>query len=216
MDPLISNRELVKKDLKPETQSFNRSTPNISSKPTDLFDDKNKNRQRKEGHNLTQGRKENHHTARKRNTEITNDRYWDNEGNYAEDNEESGFKNVHPDDISSHIDLRDTPLNGTEERNNNINVRRDVARRTPQSPLSNEDVIAEKKISSQLDENVAQETNMINTDSPPTPLPSPNTNQTATVVDAVAGTSASVAVNSFLKFSIQNILQVRKFPCVNR
>ena len=214
MESLIDTRESVTKSGKPETQSSSRPNTNISFKTNDPLEDKNKSRHRREDINTLQAKKEIRRSTRYQSKESSNDTYWSNEANYIEDNDET--ENVHEDSVGSNVELSNTHSNGLEERNNNINVRRDIHRRPLQPSFILEDGIRSKKTSPNMDENISQDNLQINTESPPTPLPSPsNTNQTTATVDAVAGTSASVAVNSFLKFSIQNILQVETYLCLD-
>ena len=208
MESLI--QESVTKSRKLESQSSSRPNTNVSLK-NDLSEDKNKNRQGREEINTIQAKKEIRRSTRYQNKDSSNDAFCDNELDYTEYNEEAGVDNVNEDDIGSNVELPNTHSNGLSERNNNNNVRRDIHRRPGQPSFIIEEGIRGKKTSPDMEEKVAQESFQINTDSQPSPLPSPsNTNQSAAVVDAVAGTSASVAVNSFLKFSIQNILQVIK------
>ena len=154
-----------------------------------------------------------HHSNSK---EIVNEERWTNdasndesEDNDEEKNSENGTKNE--DRYKS--ESLEYKLRESEERNNNVNIHRrhnDQSRTLSSHGIDDEHRI--KKNSHGKDNiDIKNKREIDITDTPLSPLPSPSAgNQGSSVVDAVAGTSASVAVNSFLKFSIQNILQVRK------
>ena len=148
--------------------------------------------------------------------ETANEGFWTNDAT-NDDSEEEGngddidFENINQNESRCNSEVLEENIENNEERNNNLNIRRgNTDQRRAQSKLILEDDIRLKKQAHRNKE--MQDTDNCGigkTDSPPTPLPSPSVpNQGSSVVDAVAGTSASVAVNSFLKFSIQNILQV--------
>ena len=154
-----------------------------------------------------------HHSNSK---EIINEERWTNDGsndesddNDEEKNSENGTKN----EEKYNVESSEYKIRGREERNNNVNIRRghhDQSRTQSTHCIDDEHGI--KKNSDDKSKIEIKNNRRIDvTDTPPSPIPSPSAgNQGSSVVDAVAGTSASVAVNSFLKFSIQNILQVRK------
>ena len=139
-------------------------------------------------------------------------------GSEEEDNDdEIDLENIKRNESRCNSEVFEKNIENNEERNNNLNIRRGNSdQRRAQSKLILEDDIRLKKQAHRKEE--MQDTDNCEigtTDSPPTPLPSPSVpNQGSSVVDAVAGTSASVAVNSFLKFSIQNILQVIVYKCL--
>ena len=210
MESLVSNSESVSRAGRPEVDTSITSNSKISLNIQESFEDSNINRQKREDINRSQIRKESRRNTRHNNKEVVSDMYWSNEVAESDDNEETPLDTSNKVEQSHNIELSDTQTNSLEERNNNVNVRRDIHHGQTRPSLITDDGIKSKKSGIHgKDKKDYKEHFQMDTESPPTPLPSPtDPNQATSVVDAVAGTSASVAVNSFLKFSIQNILQV--------
>ena len=210
MESLLSNSESVSRAGRAEVDSPITSNSKISLQIQDSLEERNINRQKREEISRSQIRKESRRNTRHANKEVDGDMYWSNEVTESEDNEETTLETVNKVEHSHNIELSDTQTNSLEERNNNVNVRRDIHHgQTRPSIITDDGINSKKSTIHGKDKKDCKENFQMDTDSPPTPLPSPtDPSQTTSVVDTVAGTSASVAVNSFLKFSIQNILQV--------
>lgn len=208
MEPILSDSRAARERASSETKlSY------LSDTSKNKIDSRN-NREEIDRDHFKQARRNTryHHSNSK---EIVNEERWTNEGsndesddNDEEKNSENGTKN----EEKYNSESLEFKIRESEERNNNVNIRRghnDQSRTHSTHRIEDEHRI--KKNSHGKDKNDIKNNRGIDiTDTPPSPLPSPSAeNQGSSVVDAVAGTSASVAVNSFLKFSIQNILQVR-------
>ena len=206
MESLISDTKSIPRTGRPEISSTLSPTSKMSLRIHESFDGvKKKIPDREEIETGT--RKESRSSTRCQRKESLHEMHWNNDANEeSEEDDKTGSKRRKNDEIRHNEDLTDAQMNNIEERNNNINIRQAIHQ--DQSSLIIEDGIKLPKSTKKKDskENIQMDTN-----SPPISLlQSPfEANPSPSVVDAVAGTSASVAVNSFLKFSIQNILQVR-------
>ena len=204
-------------ETRPARTEKDSSISKLSLQLTDTSKNKNVSRANREEIDRSQLKQDSRRRARYHHSkETANEGFWThdatNDDSEEEDNDDDiDLENVKQNESRCNSELLEKGVENNEERNNNLNFRRgNTDQRRAQSKLILEDDIRLKKQAHRREE--MQDTDNCEigtTDSPPTPLPSPSvTNQGSSVVDAVAGTSASVAVNSFLKFSIQNILQV--------
>ena len=210
MDSIIVNREPTTKATKSDSQLINKLSAHTSFKSSDSLEDRNRSRSRRDDLNTKQLRKEIRRSTRYHNKESSDDKSCDSDVDAMEGDDENELEGGDNDEMDVNIEVSHSHSNELEERNNNINRRRDVHRRLPQPPFRNEERSI-RKYSPDIEDKVSHDDLTINSVSSRSPLPSPpHTIQAASGSDATAGTSASVAVNSFLKFSIQNILQVIK------
>ena len=196
---------------KPKLQSStSKSTSKRSLQVEDLMDDTDHSLKRKEGQAKMSARKDPHRSVKCENKESSKVRILEDAGlDECEDGDDDGNSlkeavNEQISDSSSVVDSHNR--NVGNEHNNNINVYHNTHH--GQNLLIDDSNKLKKSINRSQQQNDYKEQLDMDIRSPPPCSPIPSPERSSSVVDAVAGSSASVAVNSFLKFSIQNILQV--------
>ena len=215
--------EAILSETRPARTEKDSSITKLSLQLTDTSKSKNISRANREEIDRSQLKQDTRRRARYHHSkETANEGFWTNDAmnddSEEEDNDDGiDLEKIKQNESRCNSEVFEKNIENNEERNNNLNIRRgNTDQRRAQSKFILEDDIRLKKQAHKKEE--MQDTDnceIDTTDSPPTPLPSPSVpNQGSSVVDAVAGTSASVAVNSFLKFSIQNILQVIVYKCL--
>ena len=210
MESLIASRDSTTKTAKPDSQLVRRSSTHTSFRSSDSLEDRNRSQPSRDELNTKQLKKEIRRSTRYHNKECSDDQYCDSDGDAMEDEEENELEGGNHDEMDDSIEVSRPHSNDLEERNNNINRRRGIHRR-PNHPELLSEKHSSGKFSADIEDKVSHEDLTNNSISSRSPLSSPShTIQATAAVSATAGTSASVAVNSFLKFSIQNILQVIK------
>ena len=199
---------------KPKLQTItSKSTSKRSLQLQDLMDDPDHSLKRKEGQGKMSARKDPHRSVKCENKESSKVRILEDAGvDECEDGDDDGNALTEPanekvSNSSSAVDSHNR--NVGSEHNNNINIYHNTHHGQNLATLALDDGNRLKKRINRSKENndYKEHLDMDTRSSPPcSPIPSPE--RSSSVVDSVAGSSASVAVNSFLKFSIQNILQV--------
>ena len=177
------------------------------------MDDQDHSLKRKEGQNKMSARKDPHRSVRCENKESSKIRILEAAGTDEREDSDDDAKllkeeaNEQISDTSSAVDSHNR--NVGNEHNNNINIYHNPHHGQNLATLALDDSSRLKQSinRSQQKKDYKEHLDM-ETRSPPPCSPIPSPERSSSVVDAVAGSSASVAVNSFLKFSIQNILQV--------
>ena len=198
---------------KPKLQTgTSKSMSKRSLQVEDLMDAHDHSLKRKEGQCKMSTRKDPHRSVKCENQETSKIRILEAAGvDDCEDSDEDGaLKEAANEQISNSSSAVDTRnRNVGDEHNNNINIYHNPHHEQNLATLALDDSNSLKKsmIRSQQNNDYKEHLDM-DTRSPPPCSPIPSPERSSSVVDAVAGSSASVAVNSFLKFSIQNILQV--------
>ena len=201
--------ETILSETRPTRAEKEATISKLSLQLNDSSKSKNISRGNRDDIERSHLKQESRRATRYHHNKGNNEVYWSNDD--SEENDDNDLEKTSTKESKYQPDILETQASSTEERNNNVNFRRGHSDHGQVQPsLIGEDEMRVKKKTHEKDKSEANENCRVGTsDSPPTPLPSPSaTNQGSSVVDAVAGTSASVAVNSFLKFSIQNILQV--------
>ena len=217
MEPVNPSSEtaLTTRFSKPKIQtSTSKSTSKRSLHVENLMDDQDHSLKRKEGQNKISARKDPHRSLKCEIKESPSKiRILKAAGvDDCEDGDDdaNSLKEAVDEQISNSLSGVDTHnRNAGNEHNNNINIYHNTHHGQNLATLALDDGSSLKKsiIRSQQKNDSKLHLDMENRSPPPcSPIPSPE--RSSSVVDAVAGSSASVAVNSFLKFSIQNILQV--------
>ena len=201
--------ETILSESRPTRAEKDSAISKLSLQLSDSTKHKNFGRTNREEIDRSHSKQESRRATRYHHNKGNNEAYWSNDD--SEDNDDNDLEKACTNESKYQSEMIETQTSSAEERNNNVNFRRghsDLGQVQPSMVMDDE--IRVKKKDHGKEKSEANDNGRIDTtDSPPTPLPSPSaTNQGPSVVDAVAGTSASVAVNSFLKFSIQNILQV--------
>ena len=199
---------------KPKLQtSTSKSASKRSLQVEDLMDDPDHSLKRKEGQGKMLARKDPHRSVKCENKESSKVRILEDAGvDECEDGDDDGnalteLVNEKVSNSSSAADSHDR--NVGSEHNNNINIYHNTHHGQNLATLALEDGNRlKKRINRSKENNDYKEHLDMDTRSPPPCSPIPSPERSSSVVDSVAGSSASVAVNSFLKFSIQNILQV--------
>ena len=217
--------ESILSETRPARTEKDSSISKLSLQLTDTSKNKSITRANREEIDRPQLKQDTRRRARYHHSkETANEGFWTNDATNDDSEEEEDndddidLENINQNESRCNSEVLEKNIENKEERNNNLNIRRgNTDQRRAQSKLILEDDIRLKKQAHREEEMQDTDRCEIGTmDSSPTPLPSPSvTNQGSSVVDAVAGTSASVAVNSFLKFSIQNILQVMVYKCLD-
>ena len=215
MEPVNPSTALPTRFSKPKMQtSTSKSTSKRSLQVEDLMHDQDHLLKRKEGQNKMSAKKDPHRSVKLENKESSKIRILEAAGvDECEDSDDDanslkgGAANEKISDSSSAVDTHNR--NVRNEHNNNINIYHNThhGQNLASSTLDDSNTLKKSIIRSQQKNDYKEHLDM-DTRSPPPCSPIPSPERSSSVVDAVAGSSASVAVNSFLKFSIQNILQV--------
>ena len=213
MESVNTETALPTRFSKPKLQtSTSKSMSKRSLQVEDLMDAKDHSLKRKEGQSKLSTRKDPHRSVKCENQEPSKIRIFEAAGvDDCEDSDEDGAlkeaTNEQISDSSSAVDTHNRNLGN--EHNNNTTIYQNTHHEQNLATLVLDDSNRLKKsINRPQQKNDYKEHLDMDSRSPPPCSPIPSPERSSSVVDAVAGSSASVAVNSFLKFSIQNILQV--------